>query len=67
MLDVASVEFGSVKAKRFATNERDGFRRNFAQVAGRVFTVHERFGRCMSRTTCAISWKVFCGEERPTD
>ena len=48
MLDVAPAELCSVESERFATDQGNGFRLHFAQMAGRVFTVHELFGSRMS-------------------
>ncbi len=44
VLDVAPAELGSFEAQRFATDQRDGFRFDLAQMAWNELAVHELFG-----------------------
>jgi hypothetical protein len=43
VLNVATAKLGTFEAKRFAANQRDGFRLNFADVPRRMFAVYKLF------------------------
>ncbi len=44
VLDVATAEFRTVEAKRFATDECHGFRFDLADMHGGLFAIHQLFG-----------------------